>query len=373
MAEKDLKVRITGDASQLGGESKKAVDALNAVKGAAMSMLVGFTGGLLGGGIAGSIKAVVSVISDKIRETRELIQEADKLDISTGALKGARRAERTLNLDGTFVAAMEALRQGRSDAMRGEPNAVAAFKRLEISLAEIEKLAPDKLFARVADVFKGRTAPMDKRQALAMLVGKSAADDLTPYFAGGGESDIRRRFGMDPQLRLNFSDLRAMSRLLSDPKERQRYRMEMEPLSMYGVGDEEKANRIARENEQRALAVKRASLSIEEQIAAVTKQRAALEKAAAEEANIVKKRQLEGDVIGMDAELVRLKQEAERRAKPVARLDEVRIPADEFAQRGIFIGGTQRVPGLLQSQLVAQQAIERVLRDMSRDNERNWG
>lgn len=371
MADKDIKVRITGDASQLGVESKKAVDAFNSIKASAMSMLAGFTGGLIGGGIAGSIQAVVGIVSDKIREARELIQQADKLDITAGTLRGVRKAERALDLGGSIVAAIEALRQARADAGRGEPNAVSAFSRLGVSLEEIDRLAPDKLFARIADVFKGQNAPLDRRQALAQLIGKSAADDLTPYFAGGGDSDIRRRFGLDPQLRLNFGDLGSVSRLLRDPENRKRYRMEMEPLSMYGVGDEEKATRLARENDQRALAVRRSMLSIEEQIAAVTQQRTELERAAAQETNSVKREQIRADMIGLDAELVRLQQQGATRTPPKLQgFDRQQI--DEFAQRGLFIGGAPRVQVVAEQQLDQLRQAVTEIRNLRNDQKGLW-
>ena len=53
MPDRDVKVRFTGDGSQLGAESKKMVSSLNEVKGAAQTLFLGICWGAIGGGIGG--------------------------------------------------------------------------------------------------------------------------------------------------------------------------------------------------------------------------------------------------------------------------------------------------------------------------------
>lgn len=375
-AEKELKVKLTGDATQLGKESKKAVDSLNEVKNVAASLLSTFTGGFLGGGIMGAITTTITIVSDKLREARQLVLDADKADLRPKTLKGIRRAETVLDLGGSITSSIQSLRQARQDAEFGDPNAIAAFSKLGLSLKEIKDLKPDELFARVADVFKGRNLNRDARLGLASLIGKQAADDLTPYFAGGEDSQLRKEWGLNPQRRLNFWNLGGMSASsMSDVETRRKFRTDVEPLSMYGLGDEEKAARIAQETAQRREATARSLLTIEQQIAEVARTKAELESRRDAETNSVKRAKLDADVAGLEAESVRLGKEAALTGKTpaAATLQRFTSQADEFAQRGMFIGGQQRVPSILEKSFVELQTIVREIRETRKDNKQNFG
>lgn len=376
--DKELKIRITGDATQLGAESRKAVGLLNEVKGAANSLLSGFTGGLLGGGVAGAITAAVNLVAEQIRDARKLMAEARNMELSPGFLRGARSVSEYLTgQESVITSAIENATQTRANAVFGDPNAESSMARLGVGVRDIAGLSKEELFSTLVAAFRAGQDTRDRRAALADFFGENQVNQLLPYLVGknGRQADFGALIGNQslpawvPWL-LQGAGLRELpSRGGFDSI----YRGDVEPISRAGLGDENKAARLRSENDQRALAVKRAQLSVEEQIAAVAAQRAELEARMNAETDVVKKERLRSDLISLDAEKVRLGQEAARAVKPATALQSFAPQADEFAQRGIYIGGQQRVPGILERQLVELQVLVREIRETRRDNKEAWG
>jgi hypothetical protein len=367
--EKELKIKISGDASQLGRESKAAVAQLNDIKGAAQGLIAGFTGGLIGGGIGGVVSSVVTMIGDKIRDVRALMEEADKLNVDPGTAQGVRNL--TEAGGGLPVSdAIQAARRARSEALAGDPDYALAFERLGIALKSIEDMDPATLFYQIVTAAE-KFDPAAKNAgeqfaALSRLMGgRGIAGDITAYARGG----LFREQGL-----FNGDSGGVLAAIIgASPQSRAKYKQDFELPGEFGVGDEKKAARLRADNDQRAAAVRRATLSVEEQILEVTAQRADLERQIAETTDVVKRERLRSDVISLDAEKVRLQQEAGRAGKPVAALQGFIPQADEFAQRGLFIGGQQRVPAILEQQLIEMRLVVRELTETRRDNQEHFG
>lgn len=372
--DKELKVKISGDASQLGAESRKAVGLLNEIKGAANSLISGFTGGLLGGGVAGGIAAAVNMVAEQIRDARRLMSEARNMEVSSGFLRGARAVSEYLTgQESVITSSIENATQTRSNAVFGDPNAEGSMTRLGVRVQDIAGLSKEELFSTLVAAFRSGPDTRDRRAALADFFGENQVNRLLPYLVGKGGKQV----DFDSLIKSQSLPSWMLGPLLRELPNRSGfdsvYRGDAEPISRAGLGDENRAARLRSENDQRALAVKRSQLSIEEQITAVAAQRAELEARMNAETDVVKKERLRSDLISLDAEKVRLDQESARAVRPSAAHQSFTPQADEFAQRGMFIGGQQRVPGILERQLAELQAVVREIREGRRDNKDIWG
>ncbi len=327
---------LRGKDTSFGNTVKNAVKAVGELKSAGAQVLSSFTGGLIGGGIAQSVVAAVGLIRDTIREAKELANQADKLDISRRNLKGAKRIGEALDIGDAIPAGIEAARKARADFMQNETEAVKAFNRLGISLKEIQSLSPDKLFSRVADSFKGVEATRDRRFAAQTILGKEVADALVPYFVGGERSEARASFGMDPQMRLNFGNLPGIGReamAFRDPEVRKRYRADLEPLSTFGLDNEEKIRRFNDTAAEMRARNSRALLSDEKQLLAITEQRMKLQRAAESERDPLKKAKMDIDIEQLYGEGNAIKaQYIKAGMKPISR------DMDQMARAGFFRG-----------------------------------
>ncbi|MBL9172840.1 MAG: hypothetical protein JNL10_04835 [Verrucomicrobiales bacterium] len=385
--DKELKVRITGDSTQLGSESRKAVGSLNEVKAAAQGMLSSFTGGLIGGGIAGAVSAAVNLIAGQIREARQLLRDARSADLDPKFVSGARFFARTINApENTIESAIQNARQARADAGAGDLDALENFRRLGISMAEIKDLAPDELFYRIADAFKKIGLGKQELAGAAGVLGRAQAQALVPYFAGGDPNkELRNGDEVVRGERLDFrkyltGDFASKFLQNSDYADRmqvvlagQRYKRDIEPITMVGIGDEEKAARITKEAQDSVLATLRSQRTIEEQITEITQRRAELWKKMDSESNSVKKAKLLQEDADLFAKQAALKNEADKVARPAGLpLQSFTPPADEFAQRGIFIGGQQQVPSILQTQVLKLDQIIRIAEQQLRENAKYW-
>lgn len=352
---------LRGKDTSFGNTVKNAVKAVGELKSAGAQVLSSFTGGLIGGGIAQSVVAAVGLIRETIREAKELANQADKLDISRRNLKGAKRIGEALDVGEAIPAGVEAARQARSEFKKSETEAVKAFERLGITLKEIEKLSPDKLFARVADSFKGVEPTDERRFAAQTILGKEVADALVPYFVGGERSRVRANFGMDPQMRLNFNNLPGLGReamAFRDPEVRKRYRADLEPLSTFGLDNDEKVRRLndaAAEMEARNA---RALLSTEKQRLAITEQRLKVQREMEMEPNLARKAKLRGDIAQLVAESNALSAaDITTGMKPISR------DMDQMARAGFFRGGAPDIAtDTMRKQLIEMQRVVELLR-----------
>lgn len=385
-AEKELKVKLTGDSTQLGKESKKAVESLNEVKSAAQSLLSAFTGGLIGGGITTAVTSAVNLIAGQIREARQLIRDARSADLDTKFVSGARFFSRSINApENTVETAIQNARQARADAAEGSLDALENFRRLGISIEEIRNLEPDKLFFRIANAFKTIGTGKQELAGAAGVLGLAQAQALVPYFAGG-DPNRRLRAGIDvvngerldlekyfrgdfANSFLQHSDYAdGMQDVLAGP----RYKRDLEPITLVGIGDEDKAKRLREAAAASVEATLRSQLSIEEQMLAIAQKRAELGRQIDSESNSVKRGKLLNDDAALFAQEVALANQVPKTTKAPA-LPNATPQADEFAQRGVFTGGQQRVPSILEKSLVELQTIVREVRETRKDNKQNFG
>jgi hypothetical protein len=376
--DKELKIKITGDATQLGAESKRAVAAMNEVKSAANSLLASFTGGIIGGGIAGAITGVVSLVATQIQEARKLVSEARNLEVGTKFLKGARMTGSILSDNENLIpSAIDRAAQVRSDAKSGDENAIAALERLGLTAQSIDGLSKEDLFDAIVRAFRAGPNNQSRQVGLADVFGLNEANQLLPFLIGGkgGKADLSqiiKNLGSDPLMALPFyaAGVKDQTRKELDAN----FRGDAEPISRAGVGNERTAEKMRLDNYQAALAVQRSQLTVEEQITALAKQRAETERKMNEETDSVKKMRLSADLIRLDAEKARLDQtKAVSSVTGGAVMQSFTPQADEFAQRGIFIGGQQRVPSILERQLLELQALVRETRETRQDNKDIWG
>lgn len=377
-AEKELKVKLTGDSTQLGQESKKAVASLNEVKGAAQGLLASFTGGVLGGGVAGAVSAIVQAVAGQIVAARQLLRDARSADLDKRFLSGARFFGARINApENTVESAIANARQARSDAGAGDLDAIENFKRLGISLKEIEDLAPDKLFFRIGDAFAQLGLNKQTLAGGAAILGLQQTQALAPYLAGGASGSSEDRLNLEKLFRGDFSNWFMQGSGIyrggiEDMLAGDRYKRNIEPITTVGIGDEERAERIRKEAANSVEATLRSQLSIEEQLLKIAEKRAELGKQIDAESNSVKRAKFLTEDASLFAQEVALAKESSRAPKAAA-LPGFKPEVDEFAQRGVFIGGQQRVPSILEKSLVELQAIVREVRETRKDNKQNFG
>ncbi|MBX3732584.1 MAG: hypothetical protein KF791_08325 [Verrucomicrobiae bacterium] len=374
--DKELKVKIAGDATQLGAESRRAVNALNEVKTAAQGMLVAFTGGVIGGGIAGAVSSIVQMIANQIASARQLLADARSASIDPNFLSGARWFSERINAPAdTVERAIMNARQARQDAAGDDENALASFRRLGLALEEIRDLKPEELFERIAKTFKEGGISRERLVGLAGIIGLGQAQALAPYLAGGAGGD---QLDFGKLFRGDFSTAfyqhssiyqRNIEAMLAGD----RYKQNIEPISFAGTGNEERAKRMRDLNDQADLAVVRSKLDIEKQITAVTAERAEIQRRMEAETNSVKFEQLRSDRRLLNQELDRLEKVRDATKSRPTSLYSAPVSADEFAQRGMFIGGQQRVPAILDKQLVELQTLVREMRETKNQQRDIWG
>lgn len=362
---------LRGKDTSFGNTVKNAVKVVGELKSAGAQVLSSFTGGLIGGGIAQSLVSAVGLVRDLIREARDLANQADKLDITRRNLKGAQRIGEALDIGEAIPQGIEAAKQARSDLRKNETEAVKAFERLGITLAEINQLSPDKVFARVADAFKGVEPTDERRYAAQVILGKQVADALVPYFVGGQSSELRAQMGMDPQLRLNFGNLPGLGReamAFKDPEVRKRYRADLEPLSTFGLDAEEKVRRMNESVQELRDRNNRANLSAEKQLLDITEKRLKKQREAESETDPKRKVQLEMDIEQLRAQGIAVKAGMTRSGIPGISRD-----MDQMARAGFFRGGAPDIAtDTMRKQLAEMQRIAALLKTLPAGIAREW-
>ena len=364
--DKALKVSITGDASQLGAATKQAVGQLNELKTAANSVFSAFVGGLAGGALAGSIGAIGSMLSTKLAEANRLLDRAERLGLSNGRARSFANLESAAGLsEGVLGDASANLRSAVQEAMAGDPNFRRAFEKLGIAADQLASANNDDRLLQVLEKFRQGPVNANTRGALATLIGSGAEAEVAPYALGGlfREKTLMSVLGLPflggvASYGLNpggiLQGLFGIGSALNNRK------VDLEPRVKFGQGDEIRAKRMSEENDQRELANKRALLSIEEQIKAVVEEKARLEKEMAATNDVVEKQRIRSNIISLDSDRQRL--EVENGRRPNLAMVTARTDVDDFARRGLFVGGGRGM-GLQEQSLARLTAIEQVLRD----------
>jgi hypothetical protein len=325
-ADKEYRLRITGDARELGATTKKATQWLNELKAESIGLASALTGGLIGGGIGGAVNFIVEKISEKIRETRQLMIDADRLDLKPSDLKNARRAEELLNLPSDTIArGIENARQARAEAAKGDPNALMAWKDLGLKQGDISGLGPNELFTAIAETLrKGNGVVSDaQRTATSQIIGKDIAAALIPYFVGvpkgtldwvtlsqqamqqasveeGGSGGFNKNIQrMVERGGIDFTNLKDASDALANPNFRKRFRADLEPLAQFGQGDENRAKILDENNERRRTEIDRQYKSVAVQQLELKRERERIEMLRDAEPNVVRRKQYDAQLLDL--------------------------------------------------------------------------
>lgn len=369
-ADKALKVSITGDASQLGAATKQAVGQLNELKAAGMALLSGFTGGIVGGGVIGAVSGVVNLIGGQIRAVRELMKDAESMNVDFNTAWGYRNITKGTGLP--IADAVQNTRRARAEALAGDPNFTEAFDQLGVDLQSIKDVNPGVLFNEVVKAMKAldpaATDFAEKFAAVGRILGsRKLAEDLTP-FARGGLFDEGRFYTQSGGI---FADALAGNGIfsLSNPMALQKWKKDFEPPGSYGIGDQQRAAKMDAEIRERVLALSRSQLSVEERITSLIEHRNYLEKTVSETKDVVKQRQIMARMLSLDEELAGLG--VAEKAPAVKAMASFRPDTDEFARRGLYIGGGRGF-SLQEQQVQRLTGIEQGIRQLLATTNQKW-
>jgi hypothetical protein len=362
--DKEYRLKITGDARELGRSTKEAAASMNSLKQEALGLGAALTGGIIGGGVAGVISSVIGKVTDMLREARQLARDAERLDISRGAARGMRNLESLLALEpGTFGSATSSVRQQVQEAAAGSPEAIKAIESFGLRLESLSRLSPDQQLSAVLRAAGGMNRMNDAQRAqFRTLVGSGGAD-LEAYVSRVDMSNLEAFSSAQTEALSNIAELvrgvsavptgyRLLSRMMGpvgdvpfqaaealDARERARrdgLKEQYEPLAQYGVGSENRAAKLDEELRQRVLSLSRQQLTIEERIKAVTEERDSVLRRAAAETNVERRRRLELRAVDYEAELLQLG--AVPQSQPTAS-GESATPSDQFTRVGRYLFG----------------------------------
>ncbi len=281
-SDKEFRLRITGDARELGQSTKTAAASLNELKKEAMGLGSALTGGLVGGGIAGAVSFAVDKIRAVIQEARDLARTAQELNINPESAKYNRNLSKIMGVEeGTVNNAVGNLRQARSDALAGSPEAVRAFEDLGLSLEKIKNMEPDQMFQELAQNMTGR-GDNRSREAFRRLVGEREGGAIDEFAVGGffGNRQVIDLAGSSGKMAASeftsavkaigtgqFGDLGRNTELENF---RGQFKTDLEPLANYGRSQDVEGRRLANaEAYNKAL---RDQLPVQERILALRKE-----------------------------------------------------------------------------------------------------
>lgn len=141
----------------------------------------------IGAAIAASGAALAVGVKNAIDYADAMDNMAQRIGIGVDVLS---RLDVAARLSDTSVESLQkgmlALGRAQLDANKGGDEQIALFDAIGVSLAELEKMAPDELLKRIADAFQA-TADSPQKAAVAMKLFGKAGADLIPLLNGGSE------------------------------------------------------------------------------------------------------------------------------------------------------------------------------------------
>lgn len=310
---KELKVNITGNADKLGEAAKKAEGYIRELKNQGLDAL---TGGLYTGGAIALAEKTIQSIKAIVTELKEIVSRAASLNVNP---VGAIELKALGNVAGMSTestdSSVQQLRRMRSDALAGDDNAVKAFEALGLTLEEISKLSPDKLFKRVLEATVGLDLTAQRFFVVTKLIGEEAATKILPFTRDAGTANKFFTASTGVSVVKSSPTYGPMSWLLdamgAGPASvagslMALQRKNFEPFSTFGLQNKEQAEFAAEQNRQRLLAVGRTQLSTEERINEVIGERLRLVRMIESEQDPVKRQKFIADAIAVEAELAGL-------------------------------------------------------------------
>lgn len=191
MASPDLEIHLKARDDGFGSAVRRAKAEVSELKGASDSVIASLSGGLIGGGIAGTVLAVVEKIVGLVRETSNLIDKAKSLGLSPSEALGSATASRFAgrSADAT-IAAMEAAQQAKADVEGGEPRAKLAFENIGLDFGKVAATEFSEIFFRALDQYKGKTITPGLQFAAERIFGPGASAVL-PFAVKSGSQTFR--------------------------------------------------------------------------------------------------------------------------------------------------------------------------------------
>ena len=370
MADKELRVKITGTAEKFQEALKQAENGINQLGKSALSSI---SGGLLGGGLAGFVNGTVTAMMAIVARIESVVQRAAALNISKDQVTRIDRFTSAAGL--SFEAgdqAIQTMRRARADALAGDDDAVRLFERLGLALEDIKDLRPDELFDRVLSTASQAALDAERFNSYAKLLGSGYASSVLPIamspqamaMASDEPNWLGERLddlGFALSALGDFNPLRNVKgkyvRKVATP---------FEPFSDFGLRQREQAEFMSEQNRQRAEQVGRSMLTTEERINEVIAERLRISRLISEENDPIKRQKFVGDAIAVESELAALtqKREGELTVKGSPRAtDPLRQIGADFSRYGPSLTadiGKQQVTEIQRLRSSLESGLERV-------------
>lgn len=360
---KPLEIEIRGSSNDFTRAAREVQGQLNQMTSRANELASAFTGGVIGGGIVAAVSAVVAKVDNMLTRSAALLREANALDIGAGTLTTlvSEADQRGIGRD-AVIGGLQSARLARADFAAGAPEAARAFERLGLSLQEIENLKPDELFIRVLDAFRRSGASRENRFALRQIVGGNAQDAFEGFAARGQFTDINtfrgagRAFASEvynvltgiPLIGSAFRTLQAGVNPYGRRKE------DLEPLSPFGMANEERARFMAEQNRQTAAQLARSTLTAEEQINRALQERLRLQQLINDTSDPVRRERLRADLLQLNSQIVGLTQRNPGAQGAAAASTATQRPTDALRSLGFDLGRLSSAGPNYPQQLVQQ-------------------
>jgi hypothetical protein len=377
MADKELRVKITGTAEKFQEALKQAENGINQLGRASLSSL---SGGLLGGGLTGFVSGTVNAMMAVVTRIESVVQRAGALNISRDQVN---RLDRFSSIAGqSFESgdqAVQTLRRARADALAGDDDAARLFERIGLALEEIKDLRPDELFDRVLGTATQAKLDAERFNSYAKLLGSGYASAVLPI----ASSPAAMKSVEEPQpwagrkidefvMSLSGTDLEKLFKN-AKRKEVRQLATPFEPFSDFGIRQREQAEFMAEQNRQRTEQVGRSMLTTEERINEVIAERLRISRLITEENDPIKRQKFIGDAIAVESEIAALtqKREGEITVKGSPRAtDPLRQIGADFSRYGPSLTadiGKQQVTEIQRLRSSLESGLERVRAAIERE------
>jgi hypothetical protein len=366
MADKELRVKITGTAEKFQEALKQAEKGIDRLGSEVAGRL---SGGLIGGGIEGFVTRMVDIMMQVATKMENIVDRARSLNVSKSGIVTVENFSRYTGSDPQAGdQAIQTMRQARADALAGDDDAVRIFERIGLALGDIKDLKPDELFFRVLETIQQAPMSAERMFSYNRLLGRGYAASVIPIATDPTSVDLGREMGSGvggwlqsllPSGALNGFPL--IGKYLLDRKA-----TAQPEFSDFGLRQREQAEFMAEQNRQRAEQVGRSMLTTEERINEVIAERLRISRLITEENDPIKRQKFVGDAIAVESELAALtqKREGELMVKGSPRAtDPLRQIGADFSRYGPSLTadiGKQQVTEIQRLRASLESGLERV-------------
>jgi len=359
--EKEIKLRFTGDNRSLGAASKQAAQDLEQLKKSAEKV-----GREMGTEIANGFRGLGLMIGNELRKA---IEEGSKINtqaalsgVSSNFVRGGKAAFGRRGMEEVFDPSLEAVGRARAEAMAGNSEAADAFRKYGVDFSKPLETVFRDLLVNLRNLEPG-AADMARLETL---------------FGGMAEKALyasRNRVGLNLEndsSKLNFFAYRFFE-YADKGKEYFFGRSFAGPSGTYfptktmdrnSADEKAQEERTARENKS-----KRELLSTSERLLAIEREQERVANLLQETTDRQKWKELKDELTDLENE----KRDVQGRKPTTRSRGGFQIETDEFAQRGLDIGGTRRVPAILEKSYIELQSLVREAKEARKDNKDFFG